>query len=209
MVENGARIMENNQKAEVKILQAAMALFIEKGRHGAKMQEIADRAGINKANLYAKIFEMVFMRFFKRLETAVQNDGPFEDRLRAFIDCYVDILEENPGIPLFLAHELSEGGAHVGRILSGYFKEGKMQDAPFLFTLLENAKRRGEISDADPQHFIMTLIGASIFFFVAGPIVFSVMPMRKDFDRSSFLQQRKQEIFKVLYYGVKPRGENR
>ena len=34
------------------ILQAAQAVFLEKGLAGARMQEIADRAGINKALLH-------------------------------------------------------------------------------------------------------------------------------------------------------------
>jgi len=34
------------------ILEAAQAVFLEKGLAGARMQEIADRAGINKALLH-------------------------------------------------------------------------------------------------------------------------------------------------------------
>ncbi|MCK4966429.1 helix-turn-helix transcriptional regulator, partial [bacterium] len=35
-----------------KIIQAAVEVFAEKGKHGARMEEIAGRAGVNKSMLY-------------------------------------------------------------------------------------------------------------------------------------------------------------
>ena len=51
---------------EQTILQAAKKVFIQKGMEGARMQEIADEAGINKALLHYyfrskdKLFEAIF-----------------------------------------------------------------------------------------------------------------------------------------------------
>ena len=44
--------MDNSQNTEVKILEAARDVFHHKGFNGARMQEIADLAGINKALLH-------------------------------------------------------------------------------------------------------------------------------------------------------------
>lgn len=41
-----------NENTEQKILNAANEVFQEKGLYGARMQEIADKAGINKALLH-------------------------------------------------------------------------------------------------------------------------------------------------------------
>ena len=51
---------------EEKILNAAQTVFIHKGMDGARMQEIADEAGINKALLHyyfrtkQKLFDAIF-----------------------------------------------------------------------------------------------------------------------------------------------------
>ena len=55
---------------EQKILLAAKKIFVEKGLEGARMQEIANEAGINKALLHYyfrskdKLFEGVFREAF-------------------------------------------------------------------------------------------------------------------------------------------------
>ena len=58
---------------EQSILEAAKIVFIKKGMEGARMQEIADEAGINKAMLHYyyrskdKLFEAVFKETFLKL----------------------------------------------------------------------------------------------------------------------------------------------
>ncbi len=62
--------------SEELILETAEKIFLEKGFDGARMQEIADKAGINKAllhyyfkskeNLYQKIFIKLAKAFFPK-----------------------------------------------------------------------------------------------------------------------------------------------
>ena len=57
---------EKELNTEQTILEAAKKIFIHKGMDGARMQEIADEAGINKALLHYyfrskdKLFEAIF-----------------------------------------------------------------------------------------------------------------------------------------------------
>ena len=59
---------EQRIKTEEQIFEAAMAVFFEKGYYGARMQDISDKAGINKALLHYyyrskdNLFEMVFSK---------------------------------------------------------------------------------------------------------------------------------------------------
>lgn len=81
--------MDNKKtsSAEQKILQAAHKVFTTRGLAGARMQDIADEAGINKAMLHYyfrdkdKLFEMVFTReaqkFFPKLKMIFEADIPF------------------------------------------------------------------------------------------------------------------------------------
>ena len=60
---------ETKETTEQQILDAAKTVFQAKGMDGARMQEIADAAGINKAMLhyYYRSKEMLFKQFLKRL----------------------------------------------------------------------------------------------------------------------------------------------
>ena len=63
--------MAKEKNTEDKIVDAAKKVFIQKGMDGARMQQIADEAGINKALLHYyfrtknKLFEKVFSIVFK------------------------------------------------------------------------------------------------------------------------------------------------
>ena len=69
---------EHEINTEQKILDAAKEVFQHKGLTGARMQEIADKAGINKAllhyyyrtkdKLFEKVFEYAFSLFIPSVE---------------------------------------------------------------------------------------------------------------------------------------------
>lgn len=68
---------EKDLNTEQKILEAARLVFTQKGFEGARMQEIADKAGINKAfytiiteaktNYLRGYSEKLFLQWFHRL----------------------------------------------------------------------------------------------------------------------------------------------
>lgn len=81
-------------ESEIKILDAAKKVFEVKGFSGARMQEIADEAGISKASLHyyfrnkENLFERIFeetMADFMLLVSTWDDDGPdWETKLRQF-----------------------------------------------------------------------------------------------------------------------------
>ncbi len=208
--------MSQDLEKEEMILQAAMDVFIEKGWHGAKMQEIADKAEINKAmlhyyfrnkeTLYHKIFEKVFKTFFSQLGQYYRKDLPLEQFLKLFIDKYMDLLKTQHKIPMFILRELSEGGKMVPGIIRKISENVDDWLPPKLIQMLEKEKKQGLITDIDAVQFIITMLGSCIFYFIAEPMVKSVLPMPDDYDRDAFIEKRKKQVFKVLYYGIKPRG---
>ena len=77
--------MLENQETEHKIICAAKQVFIEKGLDGAKMSDIAERAGISrtalnyyyrtKENLFYAIIEQVFDLLLPRVENISSLKG--------------------------------------------------------------------------------------------------------------------------------------
>ena len=88
---------------EQQIFDAATEIFMEKGLTGARMQEIADQAGINKAmlhyyyrskeKLFDSVFEKVAASLFQKLIISLDNDLPFEEKIRTFYQEHIQFLE--------------------------------------------------------------------------------------------------------------------
>jgi TetR/AcrR family transcriptional regulator len=68
---------ENDKLTEERIFEAATNVFEEKGLAGARMQDISDRAGINKSLLHyyfrtkEKLFNAVFEMVAKKCSPAL------------------------------------------------------------------------------------------------------------------------------------------
>jgi TetR/AcrR family transcriptional regulator len=211
---------QTDPSKEELILHAAGDVFLEKGLSGARMQEIADRAGINKTllhyyfrtkkNIYARILGKVFSTFFAQIEEAFSDGGSFATVLRRFIDRLLDLLAANPRVPLFLMQELAQGGTTARDILAKTLSRQRMTLPKRLVAMIKQEQRAGRLGPVDPLQFMITVLGSCIYFFAAEPIVrevlISIQP-EKPFDRAAFLAQRRQSIFDVLYYGIKKRGQ--
>ena len=84
--------MESTTETEAKIIQAATEVFLEKGKDGARMQEIAQKANINKAllhyyfrskdKLYEKVFREKVFNFLDELFSSVPETNEIKTVLK-------------------------------------------------------------------------------------------------------------------------------
>jgi AcrR family transcriptional regulator len=168
--------MAKEKNTEDKIVDAAKTVFIQKGMDGARMQEIASEAGINKAllhyyfrtkaKLFEKVFTLVFKDIFEVLEMAVSKELSFEAFLEQFISEYISLLKRKPYIPQFVIHELNR---NPGMIVE-QMKETRF-DKQQLFNLIEQAAEDKLIRPIPPVHLITNILSMCVFPFVAKPII--------------------------------------
>ena len=103
-------VKKKDQSTEERILASAKKIFVEKGMAGARMQDIADDAGINKAMLHyyfrskEKLFEVIFKeaaaRLFPTIASILNSDLPLFEKIRRFTNDYLEIVIENPFLDL-------------------------------------------------------------------------------------------------------------
>ncbi len=208
---------QENVKEE-QILKAAMEVFVEKGRDGARMQEIADRAGINKAllhyyfrskdNIYEKILRKVFFGFFKQLESLVKTSASLADLLQGIINGFIDMFTANPNLHLFIIHELSQGGREVKKLLEGLVLEGEFDLPRWFVKRVSEEYAAGQIVKVDPPQLILCIIGSCVYYFLTEPLFMAIFSPGASFDRERFISERKKAVFDIMYYGIKPRGKN-
>lgn len=107
--------MEETTGSEQKILEAARRVFEQHGFAGARMQHIANEAGISKASLhyyfrskeklFDKIFEDTMGEFFTLVSTWNDDTEHWEKKLRHFVHSFLDFLQTKS--LLFLLGEIN------------------------------------------------------------------------------------------------------
>ena len=109
--------MSQLKESEVKIIEAAKQVFLEKGLEKAKMRDIADTAGISrtalnyyyrtKENLFYKIIEEILEDIIPHFESLLSKDTlSFQERFLDIIDVYADFLSRNNVVPRFILMEI-------------------------------------------------------------------------------------------------------
>lgn len=199
-------------ETEERIFEAALTVFARKGKDGARMQEIADEAAINKAmlhyyfrskdQLYEAVFDYVFRRFMGSFAAALQETKSFAETLHTFIDSYVDFVASHRRVVRLMVTEQLSGGAVMQQRLGTLFRSGEAP--PQLFVQrVEAAIANGEIRAVDPLQTMLTIVSGCIFSFIAAPMVRLLIPAAAD-DEAAFIQQRKAHLFDLLYHGLHP-----
>ena len=121
--------MDNpNFTTEERILEAAKKVFHCKGYDGARMQEIADEAGVNKSlvhyyyrnkdNLFQAVFEDAFSRLIAKLNEIFFSELSFTAKIETFIGYYVIFLSQNSYLPLFILNGLYKEPEQIRNMLA-------------------------------------------------------------------------------------------
>lgn len=184
---------------EEKILNAAQNVFIQKGMDGARMQEIADEAGINKALLHyyfrtkQKLFEAIFSKVLSKIlpniMDMVHSDLPIEEKLGIFIENYIDLLMRNPFLPTFILKEMNREPEFLASIIKG---NGIHPNE--IFGMLKKEMDAGKIRKMDPRDLLINILGLSIFPIAAQPLM-SIMFFENDKKAyKAFIEQRKESV---------------
>jgi len=193
------------KQTEQKILDAARKLFMKKGMGATRMQEIADEAGINKALLHyyfrskQKLFEHTFKEAFghlqPRLQVLTNQDLPLEKRIRLFISEYIDVIEKNRFLPLFIMQEIQRDPGNLYSLMtsSGF-------DPRQLLPLLAQAIGK---TDAEAFELILNTISLIVFPYVGQPLITHVFFHGDQEEFENALEGRKERIADLIIKTLK------
>ena len=177
---------------EEKIFRAATEIFEEKGMSGARMQDISDRAGINKALLHyyfrtkEKLFEAVFEKLaekmFQKFARVLEQDMPLEEKIQFFYREHISFLQKNPRLPIFILGEIERNPELLDRFLS------RINVAAISDSLKKNDLPG--IPDLQVAHLMVTIVSLSVFPVMARPILERLLSLQ-GIDYKEFLEERK------------------
>jgi TetR/AcrR family transcriptional regulator len=162
------------------ILKAALAEFAQEGLAGARVDAIADAAGVNKALLYyyfrdkETLYGATLDRFFAPLHERVirvcDAPGTAGERFLSYAREHFDSIAESPHYARIFMGELmsaSRGGStHLDRILTKYM----LPIGQRVLGLLQEGVKSGEFRQVDPAQFVPTAIGSIVHYFLTAPV---------------------------------------
>ena len=193
---------------EQKILEAAKKVFLAKGLDGARMQDIADEAGINKALLHYyfrskdKLFEQIFAEvaghFLPKILAIFESEETVFKKIETFCIEYMNQINETPYVPIFILNEINR---HPEEFLKKVFGN-KMPPVDKILKQLEKEKKQGIIKKVDPLQLLLNMLSLCVFPFVARPVIQLIDGM----DRTRFntmIEQRKKEVPKLIIDSIK------
>ena len=194
--------------AEQRILEAAKKVFMQKGLAGARMQDIADEAGINKAMLHYyfrskdKLFEVIFKEaasaLFPKIVAIISEDISLFDKIRKFTKEYLEIVIENPYLPLFVLNEINKQPVNFHAKMFG----AKPPDFSLLVKQIDSEVKKGIIKPISPVHLIMNMMSMCVFPFISKPMLQIVMHV-DDLQFRYLMEQRKTEIANFIIDSIK------
>jgi len=186
-----------------KILEVATDIFYKKGLAGARMQEIADNAGINKAmlhyyfktkeQLFSEVFEKAFRLFLSRIVEVLNSNKPLKDKVSDYVDHTIDSLMQNPGISIFVIQELNTNPEKVTKLFVG---KGNIN-----FVVFENQVNKEFAGKVNAEMFFTDMVAMCIYPFIAQPMLKKIVK-KNDAAYKTWLQERKEWIKNRLFSKV-------
>src|ERR1035437_8565983 len=164
-----------------RIVATAEKIFAEQGLAGARMDEIARAAKVNKALLYyyfrskEELYRFVLEALLSQLRERVgpQGAGPISPirRLAATADNFFDFVQRHPNYPRLIQREMMSRGPNVEWIVTEYYRPLHGQ----LVGLIEEGIAAGEFRRVDTRSTAFNVISVMVFDFAAAPVLSRIL----------------------------------
>jgi AcrR family transcriptional regulator len=168
--------IEKRDESIRRILGAALEVFSQDGFAGARVDEIARRAGINKAmiyyrigdkqKLYTEVLHHLFGDIAYRINKNISEKADPEEKLKQYIKNIAGTVAEHPHLPGIMMRELASGGSNVNEAITKDF----VDILAIPSKIMEEGKIRNVFIDANPMVVHMMVVGCMMFFRTTKPV---------------------------------------
>jgi TetR/AcrR family transcriptional regulator len=195
------KVVVKKELSDKHILRIAKKHFLAYGYAGARMQAIADEAGVNKAllhyyyknkeGLFKKVFDGEAGKMLTSAEQIVTQQIPILDKLRLLIENDISQLEKNPDMPMFLMREMARDPSLIDKLGLGDREKTIIQHIAGEILL---AQKKGIIREEFNLQDIFINMGAlTMFPFLAKPFCKHKTGMSEK-DYNKWIQERKKTV---------------
>ncbi len=211
MYEAHTQITESKEK----IIQAAITVFARKGKHGARMEDIANESGFNKAMVYYYftnreiLYQVVLDTIIRNVYTYINTNlleiekKPIDPakKLSHYIRYHFTAFSSNPDWTKIIIEALSNDPEKVRTSFSSMF-DSKSESRSFaVYSIVEEGIKTRKFRNVDAKQMIISILGMNMIYYLAKPIGEVLLNLNVD-DETSFLDERVDSIVDLVLHGV-------
>ncbi len=199
---------EEQKTPEINILNAAKEIFERKGMAAARMQEIADEAGINKAMLHyyyrskQLLFEAVFKSAFSmlapQLNEIINADTSIFEKIRNFSSNYISFVIKHPYLPNFIIQELNRNPDFVKKLVA----EKNFPNISKFKQQVNEKVADGIIKPIKAEQLFINIISLNIFPFIGALLLTGFINVNEEAYKQ-LMEERKTEVADFIINAIK------
>lgn len=169
--------MNNFPPNQLKAIDAAIVQFQDKGFKKTSMNSIAKATGISKKELRTyfdnkdDVFKYVFLELYGRIAPQLQDimdgDMPVREKIRHFINNYVNFINDYHFLPLGLIRKLNSKTDFAKEFIVNL----RMPDPSHFYSQIEMEIDKGRIRKINPKQLMINIFALSVFPHVASPLM--------------------------------------
>lgn len=202
-------------KSKEKIIKAAIEIFAAKGKHGATMDEIASRAGINKAmlyyyfgdknNLFRQTLLYIFTQIFRQVIAALPkkrrkaSEVIFE--LEGLLRRHFRLIAHHPIWARLIFYSLINEEEDLKWAVQSLTQSSPQTSVLPLLSLIEKGIAQGIFRPVDPKQTAVSIAGTNLIYFLGRPVA-KILLNLKDEEEESFMRQREASIVDLIFHGL-------
>ena len=203
---------QDTKPSDQLILNSALKVFTRRGFAGARMEEIAKEAGINRAllhyyfrdkeTMFNLIFERQFKEFFSGIGTILNTDKPLFEKIKAIVSHEIDVLTRHPDLPRFIIVEVA---TQPDRLIQYGQKMGinPRQILEIFNQQVKDEVQRGTIAPIEGRQLLMNIMSLCVYPFAARPIIKTLMQLDEN-KFAEMMEQRKSEVYQFIIKAITP-----
>jgi TetR/AcrR family transcriptional regulator len=203
-----------------KTISAAINVFSLKGKHGARMEEIAEEAGVNKStvyyyfnskeNLYREVLKKIYyekFRFvFDELQRIQSDRINHVRRAEAIIRAFSRAFSENSNYSTIINNALTNEPQDLQYVIRLLKAEYDFIRPEQLVGFFEEGISNEAFRNIDTKQTIISIVGVAMIFFIGKPIIEIMLGLDLE-DEDAFLDERQESLIDLLLYGIVNRPE--
>jgi TetR/AcrR family transcriptional regulator len=171
----------NAEQSREAILKAAIREFAQEGVAGARTDEIARAARVNKAllyyyfkdkeGLYGAVLDSIFTGLREQVIPILDSDLNAGEKIVRYVSAYFDYLAQSPFLPRLVQLEMMRAGRnpspHLRKLVNRHFR-------PLFERVVKTFQQgivSGEFRPVDPVQFLPSIVGMCVHYFISAPVV--------------------------------------
>lgn len=196
--------LRDSQKSKEDILKAAEEEFSDKGLHGARVDEIAHKAEINKRMIYeyygskVDLYKAVLVEVYSRLSRQelglLSKEESCTDKIRNIIHLYFDFLKDNPSYVNMILWENLNKGKYIQEIDLSQVKDSTLD---LLRKVINEGKRDGSFkATMNTEQLVLSLLTYTFSYF-SNRYTLSKL-MGRNLDEDDNIRQRAENVTEMF-----------